>query len=155
MKLIEWSDARVRARLDGQDMVALACGPGRVEAAEGGRRAVVAAVGLGRVEAYLDRLVRAAPETACHREAMESGFAIFEAEPEARAEVWIPWPVFERLFLRGGGRREFRAPVRIRSRGYEPAWASEWRAAVEFPPRREYAAAAELLEAGGRSRKSL
>lgn len=150
MRITEWSDTCARARLGGQDMVDLACGPGRVEAVDGDRHAVVAAVGLGRLEAYLDRLVRAAPEVARHREAMETGFAILETEPEARAEVWIPWPVFEGLFLRGGGSREFRAPVRIRLRGYEPAWASGWRAAVEFPPRREYAAAAELL-----GRKSL
>jgi hypothetical protein len=146
MEITEWGDRGLRARLEGQDMVSLTYGPGRVEAVRGGRTMVVAVVGLGRVEEYLDRLVRAAPETAPHRRAMESGFTIFEVEPEARAEVWLPWPVFEGLFRRGGESRAFPAPVRIGLRGYEFAWTSGWSARLDFPPRAKYAAAADLAE---------
>lgn len=144
MEIAEWNGTGVRARLGGQDMVDLVYGPGRVEAADGPRRLVVATAGLGKVEAYLDRLVRAAPEVGLHRTAMESGFTILETEPEVRAEVWIPWPVFEGLFARGGESRLFPAPVRIRLRGYEPAWTSGWRALLQFPRREEYAAAVDI-----------
>ncbi|MEM3087118.1 MAG: hypothetical protein QXO51_07780 [Halobacteria archaeon] len=146
MEIAEWDDRGLRARLGAQDMVDLAYGPGRVDAGRDGRTLVAAVVGLGRVEEYLDRLVRAAPETAPHRRAMESGFAILEVEPEVRAEVWLPWPVFEDLFRRGGESRTFSAPVRIRLRGYEFAWTSGWSARLDFPPRAKYAAAADLAE---------
>lgn len=141
MELLEWTDGGLRARLGAQDMVDLAYGPGRVETAGPGGHVVVAVVGLGRIESYLNRLVRAVPEVASHRKAMEGGFTIYEAEPEVRAEVWIPWLVFQDLFRRGGESRRFPAPVRIRLRGYEPAWTSGWSARIDFPPRQEYAAA--------------
>lgn len=144
MRLVEWSGAGVRARLEPQDVVDLAYGPGRVSASGEAGTLVVAVVGLGRMEQYLDRLVRAAPEVAPHRPAMESGFTLLESEPEARAEVWIPWPVFEGLFERGGGSRRFPAPVRIRARGHEPAWTSGWAVELAFPAREDYRAAADL-----------
>lgn len=149
MRVEEWDETGLRARIEPEDMVALAYGPGRVEAADGPRRLVVAVAGLGKVEAYLDRLVRAAPEVAPHRGEMESGFAILEVEPEVRAEVWIPWPVFEEVFRRGGGSLPFAAPVRIRQRGYEPAWTSRWRALLHFPRLEEYRAAVEVC--GGKT----
>lgn len=155
MKILDWSDSGVRARLEPQDMVDLAYGPGRVEASRPDhRRLAVQVVGLDRVESYLDRLVSAAPEVAPHRKEMDGGFVIFEGEPEVRAEVWIPWPVFERLFQRGSEAREFRAPIRVKLRNYDLLWTSKWRVALEFPPAREYEAAIEMRGSGGARRNS-